>query len=294
MARSPDLQTLVPVEVDLASVLAPLRVGVGDPCWRVEPSGAWWWATRTPAGPVTVRLQAGDEGVDVQGWGEGTAWLPPRLPRLVGAVDPGLDGASPLVTELAARYPGFRLAGHGRVADAAIQAMCRRGVSAFEASRSWTFMVEILGDDAPGPGGLRLPPAPRRLATCDPYELHIWGLEHTRADAIRRIATHAGRLEPAADDEGGPRAVDHLAGITGIGGDVVAHARSVALGDPDALPVLDVHQSAAVIRALWSDAEHDREGGAVDLPALLTPHAPHRGRLVRLVALADAARAEEA
>jgi 3-methyladenine DNA glycosylase/8-oxoguanine DNA glycosylase len=260
-------------------------VGVSDPCWRVEPGGSWWWATRTPSGPLTTRLLPGEGEVGVEAWGDGVEWLAPRLPRLVGASDPDdLDDASDLVAALATRFPGFRMAGHGRVADAAVEAICRRGVSGFEAARSWSLMVEAMGDDAPGPGGLRLPPAPRRLASCDPYDLHVLGLEQGRADEVRRVGSHASRLEVDPRD-GGAQALAHLAGIAGIGADVVTHARSVALGDADAAPVIDAHHTAAVVRTLWTGSADT----GVDLPGLMEPHAPHRGRLVRLIALAAAA-----
>jgi hypothetical protein len=288
MPPRPDLRSTVPAPagLDLASTLAPLRVGVSDPCWRVEPSGSWWWATRTPAGPVTTRFVPGDGAVGVEAWGEGVEWLAPRLPLLVGATDgPALDDATELVAALAARFPGFRIAGHGRVAAAAIEAICRRGVSGFEAARAWSLMIDSMGDDAPGPGGLRLPPAPRRLASCDPYDLHVLGLEQGRADEVRRVASHSSRLEVDPRD-GGAEAIAHLGGIAGIGADVVEHARSVALGDADATPVIDAHQTAAVLRTLWTAGD-----GVVDLPALMEPHAPHRGRLVRLIALSEAAAA---
>jgi hypothetical protein len=287
MPPSPDLRSTVPApaRLDLASTLAPLRVGVSDPCWRVEPGGAWWWATRTPAGPVTTRFVPGDGQVGVEAWGEGVAWVEGRLPLVVGAADRAdLADATELVAGLAARFPGFRMAGHGRVADAAVEAICRRGVSAFEAARAWSLMVDAMGDDAPGPGGLRLPPAPRRLASCDPYDLHVLGLEQGRADEVRRVGSHASRLEVDPRD-GGAEAISHLAGIAGIGADVVEHARSVALGDADAAPVIDAHNTAAVVRTLWTGAGD----GVVDLPGLMEPHAPHRGRLVRLIALAEAA-----
>lgn len=291
MPPKPDLQTRVPVTVDLASTLAPLRVGVSDPCWRVE-AGGWWWATRTPSGPVTVRIVQGDDEVGIQAWGEGTEWLPAHIPRLIGALDNGTTAASELVAELAGEFPGFRVAGHGRLADAAIEGVCRRGVSSFEAARSWGFMVEHLGDDAPGPGGLRLPPAPRRLASCDPYELHVWGLERGRADEVRRIASHATRLEADLTD-GGQRAVEHLSSIAGIGADAVDHARSVALADADAAPVIDAHATAAVMRAVFAEGAPRGADGTVDMADLMAPHQPHRGRLVRLVALAEAARAAD-
>lgn len=277
---------------DLAATLAPLRLGPSDPCWRVEASGPWWWATRTPAGPLTVRLLPGSGVVGVEAWGEGVEWLPRHLDRLLG-LETGAPPAArrDLVRALTQRFPGFRVAGHSRVADAAIGGICRRGVSAFEAARSWLLMVERMGDDAPGPGGLRLPPAPRRVASCDPYELHVMGLDHGRADEVRRVASHASRLEAGTHD-GGAEAIAHLAGIVGTGTDTVAHARAVALGDPDAVPVLDPHRAAAVVRTLWTGAD-TADGAPVDLTALVEPHRPERGLLVQLIALAEAADAAD-
>jgi hypothetical protein len=296
MPARPDLRSTVPAPagLDLASTLAPLRVGVSDPCWRVEGGRSWWWATRTPAGPVTTNLTAdgSPDGTEVvvEAWGDGAEWVEPRLRLVIGATDRhDLDGASDLVVALAERFPGFRVAGHLRVADAAVEAICRRGVSSFEAARSWSLMVEAMGDDAPGPGGLRLPPAPRRLASCDPYDLHVMGLEQGRADEVRRVGSHASRLEVELRD-GGASAISHLEGIAGIGADVVEHVRAVALGDADAAPVIDAHHTAAVVRTLWAGGPAGGVGDeGVDLPGLMAPHAPHRGRLVRLIALAEAA-----
>ncbi len=283
MPPRPDLRSTLSVTVDLASTLAPLRVGVADPCWRSEPSGAWWWATRSPVGDVTIRFAPEGDALAVSAWGDGAEWAVGQSAGVVGAADAGVDDASDLVRALQARFPHFRVAASGRVADAAIEGVCRRGVSAFEAARSWGLMVEAMGDDAPGPGGLRLPPSPRRLASCDPYELHVLGLEQGRADEVRRIASHASRLEVAGDG-GAEGAIAHLGGIAGVGTDVVDHARSVALGDADAPPVTDAHTTTAVVRALWTG-----DGDDIDLPRLMAPHRPHRGRLVRLVALAAAA-----
>lgn len=294
MPPKPDLRQTIDVApgLDLAATLAPLRLGVSDPCWWVEASGPWWWATRTPAGPLTVRLVPGSGVVGVEAWGAGVEWLPRHLGRLLG-LEAGAPTAArrDLVRALAQRFPGFRVAGHSRVADAAIDGICRRGVSAFEAARSWLLMVEAMGDDAPGPGGLRLPPAPRRVASCDPYELHVMGLEQGRADEVRRVASHASRLEAGTHD-GGAEAIAHLDGIAGIGADTVEHARAVALGDPDAVPVLDAHRTAAVVRTLWTGAGAD-DGDPVDVGALMEPLRPERGLLVRLIALAEAADATD-
>ncbi len=270
----------VPPGLDLARTLSPLRMGVADPCWRSAPDGSWTWATRTPAGPVTLALFPEAGQVSVRAWGEGVEWVPALLPGLLGVGDePHRLRATGRVADLVELFPGFRLAGSGRVVDAAIVGVCRRGVSAFEAGRSWSLLVEALGDDAPGPGGLRLPPAPRRLAAAEPYELHVLGLEQHRADEVRRIASHATRLE-LGDGRAADGVIDRLLGIAGVGPDAVDHARAVALGEPDALPVIDAPHRAALVSVLGrSDVP------PTDAETLLEAHRPQRGRVVRLVGL---------
>lgn len=271
-----------PDGLDLAATLSSLRMGVADPCWRAAADGTWTWATRTPAGDLTLRFTPGDDGVGVEAWGEAADWAPALLPGVLGVHDrpEHLRAAGGPVADLVARFPGFRLARSARMVDAATMGVCRRGVSTFEAGRSWSLLVEALGDDAPGPDGLRLPPAPRRLAAAEPYELHVLGLERQRADEVRRIASHAPRLE-LAGGEPAQDVVDRLRGIAGLGADAVDHARSVALGAPDALPVIDAHHRSALVALLGAD------GGAVpDVDALLEVHRPHRGRVVRLAGLA--------
>src|SRR5690606_16440909 len=116
--------------------LPAVRMGAGDPCWAGD-GAAWTWATRTPEGPATVRVRpSGADEVAAEAWGDGAAWLLARVPDLVGALDPG-PGTLPDRPELAPLLPhldGLRLARTHRPLDAAIAAVCRRGVSAFEAA----------------------------------------------------------------------------------------------------------------------------------------------------------------
>ncbi|MBK6043031.1 hypothetical protein JHN58_11750, partial [Streptomyces sp. MBT55] len=45
-----------PAPYDLARTLRVLRRGRGDPACRQEPDGTWWKCSRTPYGPVTLRI----------------------------------------------------------------------------------------------------------------------------------------------------------------------------------------------------------------------------------------------
>ncbi len=285
---SPDIRSTVPAPgIDLGLTLTAVRMGAADPCWGGDAQGTWLWATRTPEGPGTVRLSPTAEGVLVEAWGDGAGWMAARAPGLVGALDPGPDPDAPVpapLTSLLARFAALRLARSARPLDAAIAAVCRRGVSAFEAGRSWALMIEEWGDDAPGPGRLRLPPEPTRIASASPYEMHVMGLEQERAAEVRRLASHAARLE-LSDAEPDATVIERTRDLPGVAADVVEHVRSVALGDPDALPVVDAHLAATVIRVLHADGDAPDLGVA----GVLAPYRPQRGRVLRVVEAASAA-----
>ncbi|HYI61000.1 MAG TPA: hypothetical protein VEW93_04260 [Acidimicrobiales bacterium] len=289
MSPSPDLRsTIAAPGVDLGLTLTTVRMGVADPCWTSAAPGTWLWATRTPEGPGTVRLSPTVDGVRVEAWGEGAGWLVARAAGLVGALDAGPDPAvtAPApVGGLLERFAALRLARTAQPLDAAIAAVCRRGVSAFEAGRSWSLMIEEWGDEAPGPGHLRLPPDPGRIAAASPYEMHVMGLEQERAAEVRRLASHHARLELSASTDGDATVVERLRDLPGVAPDVVDHVCAVALGDPDALPVVDAHVVAAVVRLLRAPGDAPE----ADLAAVLAPYGPQRGRVLRVIEAASAA-----
>lgn len=81
-------RTWVPgVPLDVGLVLGPLRRGPGDPTFRAAPDGSVWRASRTPAGPGTLRVALRDGVVQGEAWGPGAEWLLEQLPELLGAAD---------------------------------------------------------------------------------------------------------------------------------------------------------------------------------------------------------------
>ena len=56
--------------VGLASMLRPLRRGLGDPTYKILGEDHWR-AVRTPQGPATLRLRQRDVEVESEAWGEG-------------------------------------------------------------------------------------------------------------------------------------------------------------------------------------------------------------------------------
>jgi 3-methyladenine DNA glycosylase/8-oxoguanine DNA glycosylase len=157
-------------------------------------------------------------------------------------------------------------------------AVLSQRVTGFEAKRSYRQLVERWGEPAPGPGGLRLPPLPGRVAELGYYDLHVVGVEKKRADTLKRVCAHAARLEAAR--ELSPLDLrERLEAIPGVGPWTSAEVARVAVGDPDAVSVGDFHLKDVVTFALTGEAR----GSDSQMLELLEPFAGHRGRVCRLI-----------
>jgi 3-methyladenine DNA glycosylase/8-oxoguanine DNA glycosylase len=265
--------------VDLRLTLAPLVRGPWDPTIRLEP-GICWRATRTGDGPGAIELRSRGSSITARAWGPGAERLLADLPRLLGeGDDPGaFRPRHPILGELARRMAGMRFGATGAVFESLLPTVLEQKVVAIEARRAYRSLVRRYGQPAPGPLGLLLPPAPETLARL-PYEtFHPFGVERRRADAIRRAAALAPRLEEAASM--GPSDADRrLRALPGIGAWTSAEVRRTALGDPDAVSVGDYHLPHLVSWALAGEARgNDRR-----MLELLGPYRGQRGRVQRLL-----------
>src|SRR5919197_41761 len=159
--------------LDLAATLSPIRRGGIDPCMRLW-AGECWRATRTPDGPASVHLQQRGDEVVANAWGDGAAWILDHVPDLLGEYDDdhGFDPRVPLVAELARRHPGVRIGRTLAVAEALAPTVVEQRVTSGGAHRSWATLVRWLGEPAPGPAGLRLPPTPATLARTPSWTFH--------------------------------------------------------------------------------------------------------------------------
>ena len=112
-------------------------------------------------------------------------------------------------------------------------------------------MVRALGEPAPGPVelGLWIPPEPQRLVRTPSDVFHRFGIERRRSDVLRRVAMVAPRFEETL---GLPleAAYARFQAIPGVGPWTAARIGLIALGDPDAVAVGDLHLPHLVTRAL--------------------------------------------
>lgn len=269
----------LPFAVDLRRSLQPLRLGRHDPTIALSPTGVQR-ATRTPLGPATVRAQLLGDQVELEAWGPGADWALEQAPAALGLHDDraGFDPALPLVRRLHRAAEGLRLPSTGLVLDELVPAILGQRVTGFEAKRSYHQLVGRWGEPAPGPGGLRLRPEPQLLASLGYYELHVVGVEKRRADALKRVAAHAARLEQLGSLPG-PALRAGLEAIPGIGPWTSAEVARVTAGDADAVSVGDFHLKHLVAYALAGEPRGTDER----MLELLEPFAGHRGRVCLLL-----------
>jgi 3-methyladenine DNA glycosylase/8-oxoguanine DNA glycosylase len=280
-AASPPLETVVRprLPVDLGLTLGPLRRGRGDPTTRVEASGAWWRATRTPQGPASVRYASEGDAVRVAAWGPGAEWCLEAAPDLLGARDT-LDGFRPtgLVGELHRTFPGLRITRSRAVFEALLPSILEQKVTGREARDSFRKLVRAFGEPAPGPLPLLLQPTPEALARTPYWAFHPLGVERRRTTAILVAARRARRVEEtvamAAAD-----AHRRLQALPGVGPWTSAEVAIVALGDADAVSVGDYHLPHLVSYALAGEPR----GSDERMLELLAPWPGHRGRVLRLL-----------
>jgi 3-methyladenine DNA glycosylase/8-oxoguanine DNA glycosylase len=269
----------LPFPLDLRRSLRPLRLGKHDPTIQLAAS-SMLRASRTPAGPATLRVEHQGDRLDLEAWGDGAAWALDHAPATLGLEDrrDGFDPPGGIVRELHRRADGLRLPRTDLVFEALVPAILSQKVTGFEAKRAFRQLVERWGEPAPGPGGLRIPPSPDRVAELGYYELHVVGVERKRADTLKRAGAHAGRLE-AAGERGTAALRDRLDAIPGVGPWTIAEVTRLAHGDADAVSVGDFHLKNLVAFALAGEPRGTDE----HMLELLEPYAGHRGRVCLLI-----------
>ena len=247
---------------------------------RWDADGAVWLASRTPAGPATLRLHHSRGGVDVSAWGEGAEWATAHAAALCGEEDDvaGFEPLDPRIRRLHREARGLRIPRTGAVFEALVPTVIGQLVTSLEAHRAYRALVAALGEPAPGPLAFNLPPSPQVLASTPYWAFHRFGIERRRAEVIIRAARSASRLEETATMDL-PSAYRRLRAFPGVGPWTAAKVALAALGDADAVPIGDYHLPHSVGRLLDGTARSTDER----MLELLEPYRGHRGRVIQLV-----------
>lgn len=269
--------------LDLQATLSPTIHGRRDPTtgWW---GGSWWRASRTPDGPVTLRISAPrSDSVAVRAWGPGAAWAVEHAPALLGEdADPDrLGHGTGKVAQLRRALPGLRMCRTQAIVETMVPFILEQKVTSVEAKRGWTRLASAWGEPAPGPGpaaGVMLPPPPDRLAEEPYWKFHSFGIEKKRADIIRTVCRVGPQLEEAVGmtaDEADRR----MRAVPGIGPWTAGLVSQVALGEPDTVVIGDYHFPHIVSYTLTGE----RKGTDDRMLELLEPYRPWRGIAQRLI-----------
>jgi 3-methyladenine DNA glycosylase/8-oxoguanine DNA glycosylase len=280
-------RTWTPCEAyDLRRSLGVLRRGPHDPAFRQETDGTAWRVTRTPQGPVTLRVVPG-RPVTATAWGPGAAWMLDRLPALLGAEDRPEEFVPHhrLLADALRRHRGLRLIRTGLVMESLIPSILEQKVTTDEAYRAWRRLLRRFGEPPPGPPdavprGMAVLPDRAGWARIPSWEWHRAGVDHKRSATIMRAVRLAPRLEQAAAMP--PAAAEaRLKAVPGVGPWTSAEVLQRSNGAADAVTVGDLHLPGIVGYALTG------RRGADDarMLELLAPYAGQRHRATRLIML---------
>ena len=262
--------------LDLRMTFALLGFG---PCLRRDDAGVWL-ATRTPAGPTTLRLERSNGTIAASGWGEGAEWAVANAAAICGDHDDdsGFLPRHPLLARLHRENPGMRMPRTQSVFEALVPTVIAQQITSEEARESYRHLVNALGEPAPGPVSLKLSPSPRKLAQTPYWAFHRFGIERRRADIIIRAARSAGRLEETVSMDMAS-AHRRMLAFPGIGPWTAAKVAMVALGDADAVPVGDYHLPHS-IGFLFDGTPRSTDERMLEI---LEPYRGHRARVIRLI-----------
>ncbi len=199
---------------------------------------------------------------------------------MCGATDDltGFEPTHRIVDQLARKHRGIRVIRSSAVVETMIRVIVGQKVTGKEAKDGYRRMARALGEPAPGPADLLLPPDPEMLAGLAYHRFHPWGIERKRAETILRVAKRRGRLAETAamplED-----AYRRLSAVQGIGPWTIGIVGGTALGDPDAVPIGD-HNIPHMVSWLLAGEPRASDDRMLEL---LEPYRGHRGRVVRLL-----------
>ncbi|OBB91371.1 DNA-3-methyladenine glycosylase [Mycobacterium sp. 852002-40037_SCH5390672] len=271
-----------PGAVSFGHTLAPLRRGLGDPCFRAPGDGSIWRTSLLPTGPVTARIsRVAPNAAHAVAWGSGAQEFVERLPAMLGLEDDDSDFVPrhPTVAAAYQRVPHLRLGRTGLVLEALIPAIIEQRVPGADAFRSWRVLVSKYGTPAPGPApdGMRVMPSAEAWRHIPSWEFHRANVDPRRAQTVVTCARRATSLERLVS-RSTVQAREALMSLPGVGEWTVAETAQRAFGDADALSVGDYHIPKMIGWTLLGRPVDD--AGMLEL---LEPMRPHRQRVVRLL-----------
>lgn len=268
-----------PIRLDVERTFGYLCMGKQDPTCTRGPQRF----TKTFAldEHVVVRhaitYEAGVAHVEVEGGGTAEPWRA----ALADAQGDGHDTFAPRREHIPLRYmvrelPGLRFVRVPWLFDFACGIVLQQRVTYGEALGEYRAIAERFGPHDATLG--RAFPSAHRLARLVPAELTALGIDARRASTLVRLAReHA--LHAIFDEPDRAMLAQRLRAIPGIGPWTIGMVFAYGAGDPDAVPLDDLHLPHTIVECMAGE----RRGTDERMLELLAPYATQRARVVRLI-----------
>lgn len=189
--------------------------------------------------------------------------------------------AHPVLNEVARHFPGLRLLRAPWLFDVVCGSILRQRVSYQEGVEGYRRVALAFG--TPGPDGMTAFPSARRLASLPLHELQALGIDPQRGRRLLTVAKEEVFRSFLGPDEPADMARARLRRLPGVGPWTEGMVAGFGLGDPDAVPVGDLHLPGLVTMALTGREVRSDE----QLLEVLEPYRGHRFRVIRLLLMAS-------
>jgi 3-methyladenine DNA glycosylase/8-oxoguanine DNA glycosylase len=252
------------------------RFGAYDPTVVRRPRGiekAFVWS----GSPHTLRVTAAGGAIEIEATGPDAEGVLADFTSALETSD-GYETFAPdevLLSRLHREQPGMRLVRVPWRFELAACAVLQQRVTTREAMQQWRHVAQRYGEDAMG---LRAFPGIERVAQMESWRFEELGVDPKRARTLTVLAREALRRKTFDQlDLGLVR--KQLLAVRGVGPWTSEMTMGFAYGDPDALPLGDLHLPHLVSWAL------ERKPRSTDerMVQLLEPFRGHRFRVTRLL-----------
>ena len=255
-----------------------LRMGQRDPSVQRESDHiriARWFHS----GAATVELRVHGGTLTARAWGPGAHEAMEAVPNWAGLHDvPCRDFGCVSLNRTLHPVLGTHLSRAPFVSHEVLPNILQQQIAWRDAARIWYALLAEVGEVAPGPFDLTLPPTFEQMRRTPHGFLQQIGLSEPRIRAIREVGRLGHRLDEwlAHSKE---RFVARITSLPSIGPWTANHVLAVSMGEPDVLVTGDYTIPHTVCWVLAREARGTDER----MRELLAPFTGNRWRVVRLM-----------
>jgi 3-methyladenine DNA glycosylase/8-oxoguanine DNA glycosylase len=266
------------VPFDLVRSFALGRFGLYDPTATLSQNRLKKAFFATSEGTCVLEIESGEGGLVVSADGAAEDEVVADVVAAL-AMDDGVRAFAPehpLLAKLHRARAGMRLVRVPWRFDVACCAVLQQRVTVREAWQEWTRIAKRYG--ARTKDGLFAFPSAESIARMDSWRFEELGVDPKRTRAMIGLARDVVRRGTFSWTDLA-RVRKHMHAIRGIGVWTTEMTMGFGYGDPDALPLADLHLPHLVTWAL----ARERPGTDERMAELLEPYRGHRFRAVRLL-----------